>query len=65
MTSGEVKRSNIIKVQLQSQIQGHLYQTLCVFSQIKDIKRSTVIVILSHGSCPMGWDLEVLVGQNL
>ena len=33
-----VKRSNIITFQLQSQFQGILYQTLCVFSQIKDIK---------------------------
>ena len=37
---GCVKRSNIIKFQLQnfSQFQRFLNQTLCVFSQIKDIK---------------------------
>ena len=35
---GGVKRSNIIKFQLQSQFQRFLYQTLCVFSQIKDTK---------------------------
>ena len=32
------KRSNIIKPQLQSQFQRFLNQTLCVFSQMKDIK---------------------------
>ena len=32
------KRSNIIKTQLQSQFQTFLNQTLCVFSQMKDIK---------------------------
>ena len=35
---GGVKRSNIIKFQLQSQFQRFLYQTLCVFSQLKDTK---------------------------
>ena len=35
---GGVKRSNIIKFQLQNQFETFLYQTLCVFSQIKDIK---------------------------
>ena len=35
---GGVKRSNIIKFQLQSQFQRFLYQTLCVFSQMKDTK---------------------------
>ena len=35
---GGVKRSNIILFQLQSQFQRFLYQSLCVFSQIKDIK---------------------------
>ena len=33
-----VKRSSTIKLQFQSQFQRFLYQTLCVFSQIKDIK---------------------------
>ena len=40
------------KFQLQSQFQRFLYQTLCVFSQIKDIKRIEGIFILSPGSCP-------------
>ena len=35
---GGVKRSNI-KFQLQSQFQRLLYQTLCVFSQMKDTKQ--------------------------
>ena len=35
---GGAKRSNIIKSELQSQIQSFLNQTLCIFSQMKDIK---------------------------
>ena len=35
---GGAKRSNIIKSQSQSQFQRFLNQTLCVFSQLKDIK---------------------------
>ena len=35
---GGVKRSNIILFQLQTQFQRFLYQTLCVFSQMKDTK---------------------------
>ena len=35
---GGAKRSNIIKSQLQSQFQRFLNKTLCVFSQMKDIK---------------------------
>ena len=35
---GEVKKSNIIKFQLPCQFQRFLYQTLCVFSQMKDTK---------------------------
>ena len=34
---GGAKRSNIIKSELQSQFQRHLNQTLCIFSQMKDI----------------------------
>ena len=32
------KRSNIIKSELKSQFQRFLNQTLCIFSQMKDIK---------------------------
>ena len=35
---GRGQRSNIIKSQLLSQFQMFLNQTLCVFSQMKDIK---------------------------
>ena len=37
---GGAKRSNIIKSQSQSQFQRFLNQTLCVFSQLKDIKKN-------------------------
>ena len=33
-----IKRSNIFQFQLKSQFQRFLYQTLCVFSQMKDTK---------------------------
>ena len=35
--TGGVKRSNIIKFELQSQFQRFLNQTLCIFSQMRDI----------------------------
>ena len=35
---GGAKKSNIIKSQSQSQFQRFLNQTLCVFSQLRDIK---------------------------
>ena len=52
---GGVKRSNIMKFQLQSQFQRFLYQTLCVFS-LKHIKLDfhSVAWIM-----PKGWDLGV------
>ena len=34
---GGAKRSNIIKSELQSQFQRFLHQTLCIFSQMRDI----------------------------
>ena len=52
---GGAKRSNIIKSQSQSQFPRFLSQTLCVFSQMKDIKYfSDRIFIPSPGSCPRG-----------
>ena len=51
---GRAKRSNIIKYQSQSQFQRFLNQTLCVFSQMKDIKTSDGIFIQSPGSCTRG-----------
>ena len=44
-------------IQLQSQFQRFLFQTLCVYSQMKDQNISDWIFILS-------WDLGVLMGQN-
>ena len=43
---------NIIKFQLQSQLQRFLNQTLCVFSHMKDIKHIRRIFIWPPGSCP-------------
>ena len=51
---GGVKISNIILFQLQSQFQRFLYQTLCVYSQMKDTKHIRKDFILSPGSCPRG-----------
>ena len=61
---GVIKRSNI-KFQLQSQFQGFLYQTLCVFSQMKDTKHIRQDFILLPGSCPRGWGLALLGVKNL
>ena len=48
-----------------SHFQSFLYQTLCVFSQIKDIKHiSSRTFILFPGSCPRGHRLWVLGGQK-
>ena len=54
---GGAKRSNIIKSQLLSQFQRFLNQTLCVFSQMKDIKH---IRRVFHS----GWDLGLLGVKN-
>ena len=56
---GGAKRSNIIKSQLQSKFQRFLNQTLCVFSQMKDIKHirrdfNSIALVM-----PQGWDLWV------
>ena len=42
---GGAKRSNIIKSELKDQFQRFLNQTLCIFSQMKDIKH-------------IGWDFH-------
>ena len=42
-----------------------LYQTLCVFSQIKDRKHIEHNFHTVAGVMPHGWDLEVLGGQKL
>ena len=46
--------SKIIQIQLQSQFQRFLYQTLCVFSQMKDTNISDGIFILLLGHAPGG-----------
>ena len=53
---------NIIKVQLLSQFQRFLNQTLCVFSQMKDIKHIRRDFHLAAWVMPQGWDLGVLWG---
>ena len=52
----------IIKFQLQSQFQRFLNQTLCVFSEMKDIKHIRRDSHLAAWVMPQGWDLEVLWG---
>ena len=56
------KRSNIIKSQLLSQFQRFLNQTLCVFSQMKDIKHIRRDFHLTAWAMPQWWDLGVLWG---
>ena len=53
---------NIIKFQLLSQFQRFLNQTLCVFSQMKDIKHIRRDFHLAAWVMPQGWDLGVLWG---
>ena len=50
---------NIIKIQLQSQFQRFLYQTLCVFSEMKDIKHIRRDFHLAAWVMRQGWDLGV------
>ena len=56
---GGAKRSNIIKSQSQSQFQRFLNQTLCVFSQLKDIKHIRQDFHSVAWVMPQGWDLGV------
>ena len=53
---------NTIKFQLLSQFQRFLNQTLCVFSQMKDIKHIRRDFHLAAWVMPKGWDLGVLWG---
>ena len=57
---GEVKRSNTIKFQLQSQFQKYLYETLLwVFSQIKERKQiEQNFHSVASWVMPQGWDLR-------
>ena len=56
---GGAKRSNIIKSQSQSQFQRFLNQTLCVFSQLKDIKHIRRDFHSVAWVMPQGWNLGV------
>ena len=56
---GGAKRSNIIKSQSQSQFQRFLNQTLCVFSQLKDLKHIRRDFHSVAWVMPQGWDLGV------
>ena len=49
---GGAKRSNIIKFQLLLQFQIFFNQTLCVFSQMKDIKHQTRFSFRRLGHAP-------------
>ena len=50
---------NIIKFQLQSQFQRFLNQTVCVYSQIKDLKHIRRDFHSATWVMPQGWDLGV------
>ena len=56
---GGAKRSNIIKSESQSQFKRFLNQTLCVFSQLKDIKHIGQDFHSVPWVMPQGWDLGV------
>ena len=54
---GGAKGSNIIKSQSQSQFQRFLNQTLCVVSQLKDMKHIRRDFHSVAWVMPQGWDL--------
>ena len=57
---GEGPKGQIsLKSELQSQFQRFLNQTLCVFSQMKDIKHIRRDFHLAAWVMPQGWDLGV------
>ena len=62
---GGAKKSNIIKSQSQSQFQRFLNQTLCVFSQLKDIKHIRRDFHSVAWVMPQGWDLGVPWGLGV
>ena len=61
---GVAKRSNIIKFQLRSQFQRFLYETLCVFSQMKVTKHIRRYFYSVAWVMPQGWDLGRPGGQK-
>ena len=62
---GGTKRSNIIKSQSQSQFQSFLDQTLCVLSQLKDIKHIRWDFHFIAWVMPQGWDWGVPWGLGV
>ena len=60
---GGAKRSNIIKSQSQSQFQRFFNQTLCVFSQLKDMKHIRRDYHSVTWVMPQGWDLGIPWGS--
>ena len=56
---GGAKRSNIIKSQSQSRFQRFLNKTVCVFSQMKDIKHIRRDFHSIAWVMTQGWDLGV------
>ena len=62
---GGAKRLNIIKFQLRSQFQRFLYQTLCVFSQMKDTKHIRRDFHSVAWVMPQGWELGRPGGQTI
>ena len=61
---GGAKRSNIIKSQSQNQFQRFLNQTVCVFSQMKDIKHIRGDFHSVAWVMPQGRDLGVPWGEG-
>ena len=61
---GWVKRSNFIKFHLQNQFQRFFYQTVYVFSQIKDVKHLKRDFHSIASVMPQEWDLGVMRGQG-
>ena len=62
---GGAKRSNIFKFQLLSQFQIFLNQTLCVFSQVKDIKHIRRDFHSKAWVMPQGLDFGVQGGWGV
>ena len=62
---GGAKRSNIIKSHSQSQFSRFLNQTLCVFSQMKDIKHIRRDIHSVAWVMSQGWDFGVPSGVGV
>ena len=68
VTLGRGQRSNIIKFRLPCQFKKFLYQTLCVFSQMKDTMKDTKYIRQDFYSAdwviPQGWGTGVAQGDK-